>query len=333
MNGRHGGASPRTEPGLQADWSLRFSSRAQSIDDLMLTLVSGAERAHDSSMAKWVKIRIRGSGLDSDAPTVEDLFDQLRDYFELLEEVEQNVAVDGQTAIQWRVTHAVTASPIVFTVQAFPKQFAVNVDARASQVLVTTLDGCSELLATPTRPRDFSDKALHIAQKFYNRLTDGLDEAEIQVEDLERPLIIRPSAARKACENVREILSPVENPYQEYGSIEGHLKRVGQEGRGRKVVHVRLRTTGDEVKCFVTGEAEKQVAQCEVGEIWRSSRVEILGLIHYRGPHRISYVEADRLHWFPAESELPRLSDLIDENFTGGLLSEDHLDRLRDGHG
>ena len=46
-----------------------------------------------------VRIRIRGHGAETDAPSVEDLLDQVRDYVEILKGVEAAIAADGENAI------------------------------------------------------------------------------------------------------------------------------------------------------------------------------------------------------------------------------------------
>lgn len=283
-------------------------------------------------MSKRVKIRIRGSGPDTDAPTVDDMSDQLKDYFDLLESVEQTLADDGQSAIEWRVVHAATASPITFTVQAFPKQFAVNVDARADHVIVNALRGVRELLQNPSRPSNFTDQTLGLAQRLYDRVMNGLDRTEIEVEGEEADQIaITPTVARVAAQNIRAVLQPVAKPYKEIGGVEGHIQNVGQDGYRRRFLLIRSRMTGDEIKCFVSGDAEKQLAKCEVADVWRRARVEVFGLIHFKGPHRITQVDAQRLRFFHSESELPDVDAILDPDFTSGLRSEEYLDRLRNG--
>jgi hypothetical protein len=51
------------------------------------------------------------------------LLDQIRDYFEILNGVEDAVAEDGRRAIEWRVVKATTNTPIEIEVAAFSKDF------------------------------------------------------------------------------------------------------------------------------------------------------------------------------------------------------------------
>lgn len=305
---------------------------ASGAEAMPLILAYPNELDHDSNMSKRVKIRISGRGHDTGAPAVDDMSDQLKDYFGLLESVEQTLADDGQSAIDWRVVHAAMTSPIAFTVQAFPKQFGVNVDARADHVIENALRGVRELLQNPSRPNNFTDQTLAFAQRLCERVANGLDRTEIEVEGEEADQItITPSVARVAAQNIRTVLQPVVKPYKAIGGVEGHIQNVGQDGYRRRFLLIRSRLTGDDIKCFVSGDAEKQLAKCEIADVWRRARVEVFGLIHFKGPHRISQIDAQRLRFFHAESELPMVDDILDTDFTGGLRTEDYLDRLRNG--
>jgi len=50
-------------------------------------------------MSKTIKLSIKARG-ESDAPRVDDFLDQVRDYFEILDGVEQAIAEDGANAIE-----------------------------------------------------------------------------------------------------------------------------------------------------------------------------------------------------------------------------------------
>jgi hypothetical protein len=43
-------------------------------------------------------------------------------------------------------------------------------------------------------------------------------------------------------------------------------------------------------------------------------------------------IESDAVQFFLSKEELPSANDIIDENFTGGLKSEEYLERLRNGN-
>jgi hypothetical protein len=56
-------------------------------------------------LAKPIKIIVRGAdNRGDDAPTVEDLLEQIQDFVAVLHSVESAVADDGKEEIVWRVT-------------------------------------------------------------------------------------------------------------------------------------------------------------------------------------------------------------------------------------
>jgi hypothetical protein len=284
-------------------------------------------------MSRTVTVRISGKqGPETDAPSVGDLLDQIRDYFDLLGVVEAALAEDGESAIVWRVVDAVRVNPFTFTIQAFARQYAVNVDSRANKVVDLAISGLRLLEMRAERPAYFTEQALAKAERIFERVTNGLDQTEILTEN-EPPVVLTPDVARVAVRNARSVRTPAGRPYKEFGSIEGYFQTVGSDGRGggKPVLYIKSRTTGDEIKCFVSGEAEAEVSHAEVGDVWRGRRMSVSGTIHYRCPGRISHVDAVRIRFLRNRRDLPDIDDIIDQDFTGGLRSEEYLERLRDG--
>ena len=119
-------------------------------------------------------------------------------------------------------------------------------------------------------------------------------------------------------------------PYKELGSVEGHFRGIDRD-RGRPVFWIKLRLTGDEVKCFVTGEAEREISIREIGEVWKNRRLQVRGTISYKAAGRVSHIDATQVRFMRERNELPDVDDIADADFTGGLRSEDYLTRLRDG--
>lgn len=139
-------------------------------------------------MGKTIAVRITGKGPGTDAPSVGDLLDQLRDYFDLLEILEETLAEDGQSAIVWRIVDATKVNPLTFTIQAFARQYAVNVDARADHVVDRALSPYVRLERTPGEDT---------AEKVDSDLATVLRESE--PEDVVRIVaVIRPSASAAA---------------------------------------------------------------------------------------------------------------------------------------
>jgi hypothetical protein len=97
---------------------------------------------------------------------------------------------------------------------------------------------------------------------------------------------------------------------------------------GRLILRIHVRLTGEEVKCFVSGEAEKELGERQIREVWRG---QVYGTLHYKGLRRLSNIQAIKVRFLRDRVELPVFEEIIDWDFTNGLRSEDYLARLRDG--
>ena len=281
-------------------------------------------------MSKKVTLSVSGRGSDTDAPTVEDFLDQVRDYFEVLSQVEETLAEDGQSAIEWRVTGASKNSPLSIEAEAFPRQYAVNVDRRTELVIDHVAAGLRQLQQAAQRPAYFNDKALTAAQRIFERVTNGLDLTRFEHGGGQQIIELNTSSARTSAGNVREVLAPKGRPYKELGSVEGQFRGIDRD-RGRPVFWIKHRLTGDEVKCFVSGEAEHEISIREIGEVWKNRRLQVHGTIHFKAAGRISQIDVTQVRFLRDRNELPGIDDITDPDFTGGLKSEDYLSRLRDG--
>jgi hypothetical protein len=282
-------------------------------------------------MARTITLRIRARGV-TDSPTVDDLLGQLKDYFELLEDVEEAIAEDGKHAIDWRITGASKQSPLVLEATPFPKDFGVDIERRSESVTRCTALGLAKLFERGERPAFFTDRVLKHAEKIFERVTNGLDETIISHGEGLPILNLTPNVARTAIGNTRSVLTPTSKPYRELGSIEGNVQSVERDGHGRRIVYVRYRLTGSIVKCLVSGEAEREVENHQIKDVWRYRRVQIYGTLHYRGIGDLKEVEAIRVRFLRDRNELPTVNEILDPDFTDGMSTEDYLSRLRDGN-
>lgn len=282
-------------------------------------------------MRRVIKLRISGHGPDTDAPSVEDVLDQVRDYLEVLRGVEQAVAGGGASAIVWRIVNASRSSPLAFELEAFPVQYAVNIDRRVDATVGEVARGLVSLQTAAERPSNFTNKVLSRAQGLFERVTNGLSLSEADFGEGLPQITLTPGVAKIAASNTQRVLKPSGRPYKELGSVEGYFQGVETDGLGRRIVFVRDRVSGEVVKCIVTEAAMPAVETHEIGEVWRNRRLQVFGRLHFKAIGNLSHMDANRVRFFRARSELPQAEDIVDPDFTGGLKSEDYLERLRDG--
>lgn len=280
---------------------------------------------------RTIKFKVSGRGAGTDAPIVADLLDQIRDYFDILNGVEQAVAPDGVVEIEWRIVGASKNSPLSFEAAAFARQYAMNVDARAEAVLRYTANGFSDLQTRRGRPPFFSEKVLFKAEKIFERVTNGLSETAVDYGHDLPAMNLNRGNAYAAASFVQQILRPPAKAYKEIGSIEGIAHGFDKDGRGYPVLKIRHRLTGDDINCRLSGQALQEIEMRHVGDVLGDCRVHLSGVIHFKAVGKISRVDADNVRFLRKRSELPDLDDILDEGFTGGLRSEDYLERLRNG--
>jgi hypothetical protein len=282
-------------------------------------------------MGRIIKIRIEGRGDGTDAPVAEDLLDQIRDYLEILRGVEEAIAEDGENQIVWRIVNATRSSPFQFELEAYARHYGTDVTRRVTAVASRTAEGLAVLQARPERPQYFTDDVLKRAERIYERVTNGLSLSDVDFGADIGEVRTTAAVARSAAKNAELALKPIDKPYNELGSVEGIARGVDVDGHGRRLLNMRHRLTGENVKCILRGRALEVVERHMVKDVFQGLRVIVYGTIRYRSLGNIFQIEAADIVFATGRDGLPGIDDILDESFTGGLRSEEYLERLRDG--
>ena len=283
-------------------------------------------------MPKPITITIKGSlSGDDDAPTVDDLMSQVQDIVAMLRGVEEAISDDEKARLVWKVTDVSKNSPITLEVTPFSDTYGLNVDNRASQVVVATANGLDRISKGGNRPEYFTDKVLVKAERINKRITDGLDETAIDFGDYDSIAEYRltKKVAVTSIENISQYKSMGPRQFRELGSIEGHIARIEIDGYGRPLIWLRSRLSGKLVKCIAGDRGLDRIGHYEVSEVLKGLRVSVHGLIYYKGLHAIEKIVTDYVHVYPQDRELPNYSEIVAPNFTDGVESSKYLDTLR----
>ena len=283
-------------------------------------------------MARPFNITIRGRYPDGDdAPTVEDLLDQIKDIVTVLRGVEEAISDDGHGELVWRVTDAKKQSPITFEVTPFSKTFGMNIDNRAKQVVSATASGLAQISETGERPNYFTDDVMKQAERVNVRVTNGLAKTTLDFRNYgDVPNIeLTPESARRTIENIAVIKAPGPIKHRELGSIEGFVARIELDGYGRPIVWIRSRLDRQVFKCISNDHGLDRIGHFEVSEVLKGMRVRVHGLIHYKDLHQIDKLDVDGVHVFQPDHQLPDNDSIVSPDFTGGVEASRHLDQLR----
>jgi hypothetical protein len=283
-------------------------------------------------MNRRISLKVRGSGGETDAPTVQDFLGQLRDFFEILKGVEQAVAPDAKNAIDWRIVNASMNSPIRIEAEAFAREFGANIDHRVNVVVKSVAEGMRQVALGDHRPTFFTDAVLTNAESFFKRVTNGLSDTVIEYGDGELPFELDPAFARIAERKVGDLLNPSPKAYREFGSVEGFFKGVETDGFNRTLLWIKHRISGADVKCVIPSDPLRaKIASEQIREIWNKRRLLVTGAVYFKAIGKIDYIEAIDFRLLRQKHELPTLDEILDVTFTNGLQSEDYLRKLRNG--
>jgi hypothetical protein len=281
-------------------------------------------------MANPVRVTIKGSDAEgTDAPTVEDLFGQIKDFVDLLQGVERAIA-NGANDLVWRVTDARMNSPIGIELTPFPKDAAVDISARAAAVERGASEGLRALRQGNPRPPYFTDDVLKSARGIQTRVKSGLSATIIQFNNADdnQPVIIDRAVAATIAAAQFEEKAASEFSYREIGSIEGFAAKAERDGHGRPILWFKARLDNALIKAIGRGDAFQQLEKFRLSDVWSGIRLRVYGVIHYKALGAVDFISADGIELFDSET-LPDLDDILDPDFTGGLSTEDYLLELR----
>lgn len=284
-------------------------------------------------MAEPIKFRIRGAGTETDAPTVEDFLDQVRDFIGILRGVETAIDERGETAIEWRVTNATKNSPVAIEITPYARHHATDVTNRVNLVRRYAAQGLRDLASgAHEQPAYFSAPVLGRVEKAARRVLNGLASTEVDFGGDVGEITITSKTAAVTAEAAEAILKPPKGrPYREMGTVEGYYISLGADEVGQTILHIKSRRTGDDVKCQIRGRALEEIRARRVGEVLDHRRVRVRGLLYFKQRGRIDRVVVHAIRFMPSESELPAPMDLIDPDYTGGLSTEAYLEAIRSG--
>lgn len=280
-------------------------------------------------MPKAVTVTIIGpADLSVDAPTVDDLIGQIRDFVGILREVELSVEPDGASKLVWRVTNASMNSPLKFELTPYGTGPAAALTARALLVEETVIAGLRSLRSGNSRPPYFTDDAIARAQRLHSRALNGLSGTIISVDGDPNPVVINPAAARDVQRTMERAEALVSMPYAEMGSIEGFVTKPELDGHQRAILRFKARLGGAEIKAYARDNAFRQVEALTLYEVWHGVRVRVYGRIIYKSLGVIEHINATGIEVLD-KGDLPGIDDILDPNFTAGLSTENFLRELR----
>jgi hypothetical protein len=277
-----------------------------------------------------VTITVRASAMHPDILSVQDAMRQVLDYFDLLLPEGQ-----GDQNLVWNLSLASTNSPL--TVVGEPVSLVPDIDvsiiARAQRALIAEQ---FRELATGERPsRKLTPNKRETMRRLFKRNMNGIGRTDAIFDATDNPVIITPTIAEIAI----RVLSSEEKEFdsfvledrvrEEVGSIEGLLLDVGTD-YNQPALLVKERKTGQDIWCRIAPELKHKISEeARFEDVWDRQRVLVRGRISHDSDGKITRVKAHSV-----ERITPRqmtINDIKDQDFTGGLLATEYLEKLREG--
>jgi hypothetical protein len=208
----------------------------------------------------------------------------------------------------------------------------MNVDNRAQEVVAATAIGVDALARGADRPMYFSDALIGKVEKVFDRVANGLAETAIDTSAYPGvpQITVTRTSVPEALDNLHRYRSQEPVSYKEIGSVEGFISKVELDGYHRPIIWLRHRLDGQMVKCVSTERGLDRIGHYEVAEVLKGLRVQVFGLLHYRGLEKIANVEVEGVHVFAEDSDLPDIEEIVAPGFTGGIEASEYLRRYRE---
>lgn len=227
--------------------------------------------------------------IDGHKVTPEKFLRSVRSFFSLLSEVTAQIA-GTRDAVQWRVLVKEGSNLVgVDPVPGFNR-------AIVAKIIDAVAGGIAEIERQPTHPAFFSERAVRSAGELADLAgTTGDDDTTIRVWAKREPIPI----THKAVAHVSALFA---SEHEDYGSIEGRLRTITEQGGLQFVVHERL--WDQAIRCRIP----ERLVDLAMDNFRK--RVEVYGLIRYRKDGRPISIQVDDIIAFPGDDEIPSFRDV-----------------------
>ena len=188
--------------------------------------------------------------IDAEHLTPQRLIGILREFTELLREIDEELSPSAARSLDWRITGLSYSSPAAIAMVAVPRGDAPDIGRR---VVSACIDGVTRLGGENARSPEFNDAALlHI--KRIAKYTNG----DIRAVRVESPTVPAPASI------TRELTATVERVLQGYslGSVEGRLEGLNIHTQPRFTVYDAV--TGRAVRCYFS-DADLDAVKAAIG--------------------------------------------------------------------
>lgn len=275
-------------------------------------------------MAERFTIIVTPPEKDQDGLNLDDALHHVLEAYELL--VNSSPSDDS---IVWRLVEAKTSSPPLMVVaEAKSLRPGVDVDLIAKNQKKCFANCYSELNKGNVPDAWGSSHLRSMASRFLHRNQHGVAITRI-ILDEDKQITLTPQEAEIAGRAFVEFLPIEVKPRSQVSSVEGKLLEVGSY-YNLPAIRIRVRTTGQDIWCYVDEKHRAQIAEeANFEDVWSGRRVRLRAKLYYDAAGKLSKVHAFDV--VPVAEREVSIEDIRDSNFTNGLTPSEYLDKFREG--
>lgn len=272
------------------------------------------------------KITVEASPDHPEILDIKDAMQQVMDYFDLLTD-------QGQSDVVWNLVFASTNSP--FTAEATPVDLRTNAPAfgQVRDYVAVIERGLSRLQEGQPLDADFPSEKREVAKRILKRNLNGIGRTVIDLGD-DAVYEIHPQQAERSLAAINGE-DDAEYDYlfstfsrKEIGSIEGRIVDLSTD-YDEPSIKLKEHRSGREIQCRISDDARDEIENSlTAGDVWTHRRARVRGIINYDPNGKIVRVYDGRIAFI--ETEDRKISDIHDQDFTGGLPAYEYIDKLRE---
>lgn len=278
-----------------------------------------------ATMASDLVIVVELAGPDGRPVPVQEVFAQVVDLLAL---------ADDGGEVTWELVGASTNSPLTVTLAPRPTPSGV-VPLEVAERQVRQLRRNLQAVSRGELPSVWRGEAKRrTLQKVLARTAAGTGRVDVATD--EQAAASEPSTALTTASAVNALRQlekgvvvdvPDARSGVQFGSIVGRLIQVTTY-YNHPAIQVREELTNELVHCVVGEEDRRRISEVAgFDDVWKGRRVCVRGAIHYNSAGEITRVNADAIELF-TEEHVPDAA-IQSPAITGGLASEDYVERLR----
>ena len=235
-------------------------------------------------MAERVKISIHPSSTKGDWLDIEDMAQQLLDFFSLLEKVNKNLKYDN--SLEWKLVSASTNSPLALEAEAYSREPNQIPDRQAVQVKKETSNVFNDIIEKSYLPDQIEPYEKKL-RNIFDRTNNGIGTTHIDFCNKGiKPVNITNKTAYRALNALDKIALEKKEKETDYthtafGFVEGRIAGLGQHYNSPSFL-INERLSGHQIRCVVpTDIAEKLGQKHNFHEVWKNKFVLVQGALSY----------------------------------------------------